>query len=132
MLLKLKADNFSTVCEATVYKMSEPRRLTTLWVPGLLQGSLCLLDNAIGALKFDKTVSMKILRSTFHLYGLPQVWAVLFYQLFRLPLGSCVRYAAAALSANNVSLSIGSCQAFSSGSNLCSLFERKGVLCSLS
>jgi hypothetical protein len=28
----LKADNLTAVCESTVYKMWEPRRLTTLWV----------------------------------------------------------------------------------------------------
>jgi hypothetical protein len=26
-----KADNLTAICETTVYKMCEPRRLTTLW-----------------------------------------------------------------------------------------------------
>jgi hypothetical protein len=45
---------------------------------------------------------------------------------------AAVRNAAAALSAGNVSLSMVSRQMFSSGSNLCSRFERKGVLFPLS
>jgi hypothetical protein len=36
-----KADNLTTICEPTVYKMWEPRRLTTLWgLYGLLQDGL--------------------------------------------------------------------------------------------
>jgi hypothetical protein len=30
--LARKADNFTAICESIVYKMWEPRRLTTLWI----------------------------------------------------------------------------------------------------
>jgi hypothetical protein len=33
-----KADNFTAICEPIVYKMWEPRRLTTLWAPRLVTG----------------------------------------------------------------------------------------------
>jgi hypothetical protein len=36
----LKADNLTTICEPIVWKMWEPRRLTTLWVP-----TACYMDS---------------------------------------------------------------------------------------
>jgi hypothetical protein len=38
--LARKADNLTSICEPTVYKMWEPRRLTTLWA-----STACYRDN---------------------------------------------------------------------------------------
>jgi hypothetical protein len=38
------ADNLTTICEPIVYKMWEPRRLTTLWASTALQGQFYLYN----------------------------------------------------------------------------------------
>jgi hypothetical protein len=48
-----KADNLTAICEPTVLKMWEPRRLTTLWAStACYKGSFIFLPNSITELTY--------------------------------------------------------------------------------
>jgi hypothetical protein len=49
-----KADNLTAICEPIVYKMWEPRRLTTLWAP-----TTCYMDSYTFYLLFDTYIYFK-------------------------------------------------------------------------